>query len=73
MSDDIRDMARQASLDWHANWDGDGNRLEAFAALVAAAEREACAKVCEEVDATTGECPELAKYCADAIRKRGAL
>ena len=42
--------------------------LERFAALVAAAEREACAKVCEEV----GVWPSLGpKHCAEAIRARG--
>ena len=42
--------------------------LEAFAALVAAAEREACAKVCEEV----GEHPSLTpRHCAESIRARG--
>ena len=48
--------------------------LERFAALVAAAEREACAKVCEE----QGESPALAplekyraSFIADAIRTRG--
>lgn len=29
---------------------------------------ERCAKVCEKVDETTAECPELAIYCAEAIR-----
>jgi hypothetical protein len=38
-------------------------QLERFAALVAAAEREACAKVCDEF--------ESAKYIAAAIRARG--
>lgn len=54
-------------------------RLERFAALVAAAEREACAKVCEQpIDEIqiTDDCSEY-KYrdnqeCADAIRERGA-
>jgi hypothetical protein len=45
--------------------------LERFAALVAAAEREACAKVAElvarEVDDTNG----TATYIAKAIRARG--
>lgn len=40
--------------------------LERFAALVAATEREACAKVCLE------EAPSLdGQLCADAIRARG--
>ena len=33
-----------------------------------AAERERCAKVCEAVHADTGECPEMALYCAERIR-----
>jgi hypothetical protein len=42
--------------------------LERFAALVAAAEREACAKVCEECGSIVdGLTP---KDCADAIRAR---
>ena len=37
----IIEMAREADIDWHKHWDDEGNRLERFAALVAAAEREA--------------------------------
>lgn len=33
------------------------------------AEREACAKVCDE-QANEPECPERARYCAEAIRER---
>jgi hypothetical protein len=40
--------------------------LERFAALVAAAEREACAKVCESAGPSAGQI-----YCAFAIRARG--
>jgi hypothetical protein len=70
--DDIICMAREAgfeldccSLEWHG-------RIERFAALVAAAEREACAKVCE-----AQYIPDLslqdyaANRCAAAIRARG--
>ena len=32
-----------------------------------AAERERCAKLCEEVHADTSECPELALHCAAAF------
>jgi tRNA(Ile)-lysidine synthase TilS/MesJ len=60
---------------------GDGFRrpsvfaaIERFAQLVAAqaaaAEREACAKVCDE-QAKEPECPERAAYCSAAIRARG--
>ena len=45
--------------------------LEAFAALVAAQEREACAKVCESLfDLDDDSCSE-AEQCAAAIRARG--
>ena len=46
--------------------------LEAFAALVAEREREACAKDCESINSIEdfyGERPEL--ICAKAIRTRG--
>ncbi len=35
---------------------------------VQAAERERCAKLCEEVHADTSECQEMALYCAARIR-----
>jgi hypothetical protein len=43
--------------------------LERFAALVASAEREACAKVCEDQDAWNMDDP--ASTAAKAIRARG--
>jgi DNA-binding protein YbaB len=47
--------------------------LERFAALVAAAEREACAKVCEERQEVFQKyyTKGLAAMCAEAIRARG--
>ena len=78
--DDIIKMAKQAKLPYEY----DTGRLlhlkelERFAALVAAAEREACAKLCDEkVDAEykTGKVDhhEMAwtQACAIAIRARG--
>ena len=46
---------------------------ERFAALVAAHEREACAKVCEELRSgyTTLQADIAATQCAAAIRARG--
>lgn len=56
--EDIIRMALEAGIDY-----GFGAELERFAALVAAAEREACAKLCLE------EAPSLdGQLCADAIR-----
>jgi hypothetical protein len=47
--------------------------LERFAALVAAAEREACAKVCEGLERRSGNAPHTPSgfTCAAAIRARG--
>jgi hypothetical protein len=69
--DDIIRMMREAcdadKVDaWHNDfWTITQEELERFAALVAQAEREACAKVCEESNAF--DWPE----CAAAIRARG--
>ena len=51
----------------------DNQQLERFAALVAAHEREACAKVCEELRSgyTTLQADIAATQCAAAIRARG--
>ena len=68
--EDIIRMAREADIDWHRHWnDDESNRLEAFAALVAAAEREACAKVCESSE----EYPQYFQTTSlsAAIRARG--
>ena len=68
--DDILRMAREAKLPdpmvFYAS-------IERFAALVAAAEREACAKVCTEImdDFWTGDDRwEAARHCAESIRAR---
>jgi hypothetical protein len=64
--EDIIAMAREADIDWHRHWnDDESNRLKAFAALVAAAENEACAKVCEDSVEYAGD------TIAAAIRARG--
>ena len=89
--DEIIEMARQAGWSGiYSSWTSPTNRtsltvpvtmqqIEAFAKLVAAKEREACAKVCE----THGVHPALnvwnggpdwykhGKNCAAAIRARG--
>jgi hypothetical protein len=72
--DDIIRMAREAGF---ADTQGTVHafyQLERFAALVAAAEREACAKVCDEQEQSAALAP-LEKYragfIAAAIRARG--
>lgn len=50
----------------------DGLDIERFAALVAAAEREECAKVCEDLSLSQNSEWEVGTLdCADAIRARG--
>jgi hypothetical protein len=64
--DEIIEMAREADIDHHRLWNDDGtNRLEAFAKLVAAKEREACALIGDSMDA----CQDGA--IGKAIRARG--
>jgi hypothetical protein len=65
--DDMIRMAREAGivLGDHTVVGSQENLLEAFAALVAAHEREACAKVCEEPGWNA------ANWCAKQIRARG--
>ena len=71
--EDIIRMAREAG-GWK-QWEArvmTPQVLERFAALVAAAEREACAKVCEEYqDAVDRHRWPNGYECADAIRARG--
>lgn len=63
--EDVIRMARDAGLTGLVEADVIGN-FERFAALVAAAEREACAKLCDEEATIEG----VAQRCADAIRTR---
>ena len=76
--DEIIEMARRAGMVYrefedefaNANTDGvDLKTIEAFAKLVAAKEREACAKICDRFQARdVGMQPA---ECAGAIRVRG--
>ena len=72
--EDIIRMAKRAGiaqygLGWTC-WEG---QLERFAALVAAHEREACAKVCEPLAGFvySQNTLDTMKNCAAAIRARG--
>ena len=74
---DTMEMAREADLiddsyasDWYVY------QLKAFEALVRADEREACAKVCDDINAKYKWPDDVAErvasqWCADAIRARG--
>lgn len=75
----IREWAREADIDWHSMFAGDDedNRLERFAALVAAHEREQCALVCDDLGARYWAKDDAieslnCEECATAIRARGA-
>ena len=69
--EDIIRMAREAGMDAPREivvnnyWTADYDDIERFAALIAAAEREACAKICDDMVLYTGF------DCADAIRAMG--
>ena len=81
--EDIIRMAREAcdtdKVDaWHNDfWTITQEELERFAALVAAAEREACAKVCDPEPSPPNEAYTVLnnkatmRRCAAAIRARG--
>ena len=71
--DEIIRMAREADIYcWHKTWDADDmRRIERFAALVAAHEREACAKVCEQDMLGDNSRRDYERMnCAAAIRAR---
>jgi hypothetical protein len=67
--DDIIRMAREAQMPYYYRTGEVTNleQLERFAALVASAEREACAKVCDDLVLDQYS----ASGCAAAIRARG--
>ena len=79
MNQELIDMARQAGItmssQYGAQWEANTEDLEAFAALVAAAEREACARVCDVITEknTWWDINEIeaAEECAAEIRARG--
>lgn len=62
--EDIISMAREAGLTGLMEG-GLAQRVDNFVALVAAAEREACAQICDAADTFTGD------SFARAIRARG--
>ena len=67
MNERIRELAIEAEFsekDLHIQ----GDNFQKFAALVAEAEREACAKLCDKID--DGR-EDLSAECAAAIRARG--
>ena len=70
--EDIICMARKAGLCDEEGYSHSGNMpdIECFANLIAAAEREACAQVCDDIDEEFAE-RGRATWCSAAIRARG--
>jgi hypothetical protein len=63
--DEIIRMAREAeAYEEDGNFNFDEYEIKRFAALVAAAEREACAKICDSFS-------DDPVYCGNLIRARG--
>ena len=72
--EDIIRMAREAlnqRVDYTV-WTLSTPHLEEFAKLVAEAEREACAALCDKISDEDGFEGSYADRCAFAIRERGA-
>lgn len=80
--DDIIRMAREVNIEWDLIdydegevWYITTETLERFAALVGAAEREACARLCEQdaeiADFWNPRGRDPGRWFADAIRARG--
>lgn len=73
--EDIIRMAQEAGWEMDSAWDlydGFNSRLERFANLVASAEREACAKECEdEIKRVKPIYSVVAENVLKAIRARG--
>ena len=74
--EDIIKLAREAECEVYETdvWITDGwwtEELERFAALVAAHEREACAKVCDVLAVHPEYASDITKVAAQAIRARG--
>jgi len=63
---DILNLAKQINGDW---WIDDLDLIE-FAKLVAAKEREDCAKVCDDIDKSHWGCEVKASWCSKAIREK---
>lgn len=75
MNERLKELAEQAGFGYVAfpplkgEWVCGDKALERFAELIRADEREACAKLCENVVSNEGYVQS--KYCAKAIRQRG--
>jgi Tat protein secretion system quality control protein TatD with DNase activity len=69
--EEIIRMAREAGFNPVSYMGANLESFERFAALVAAAEREACAKVCDVLAVHPEYASDITKVAAQAIRARG--
>jgi hypothetical protein len=70
----IKDIVKQTGYDkGHVSRLRKASRIDKLIADAVAAEREACAKVCEDIDTEYEGEDVLATWCAAAIRARGQL
>ena len=68
----IKDIVKQTGYDkGHVSRLRKASRIDKLIADAVAAEREACAKVCEDIDTEYEGEDVLATWCANAIRARG--
>ena len=68
----IKDIAQQTGYDkGHVSRLRKASRIDKLIADAVAAEREACAKACEDIDTEYEGQDVLATWCAAAIRARG--
>ena len=67
-------LADEANIWIASGWEKHGTTIDElirFAKIVTSAEREACAKVCDDIDTEYNGEDVLATWCAQAIRARG--
>lgn len=71
--DEALKLALEADLDWQKHWDNEGNRLERFAKLVLAAERNHIAGVFEDNHEVVKHRNNYWLHAANYVRGRGVL
>ena len=75
MNERLKELAAKAGFNLSGDYHCDEYELERFAELVAADEREACAKLCDDLSKEVVNKNYIAvdqrQFCAKQIRKRG--
>ena len=76
-NEQMRDLVKECCLDWNRGYMPlfEGDDTNRYAVLIAEAmriEREACAKVCDDIQAKTTQWGPMAGYCAETIRALGS-